>query len=426
MIFRGKVTANARNQKDAPNGIKSAGARSYQVGVVCGRRDPKTYVCDMAGSGTSGLFGTPKQVAVERGLAEFRSGRPVIVRSAGERVVALPVDGMSDQGLAAFRLLCAPERPHLLVTARRARALGLDASGPTGLAIGDLHNAAAIFSLAARAQVARHLEVVAVNETAPAAIELAKLAQLLPALLVADASATAVDANEPPLVDVAAEAVAQFRRTASASLAVVAETAIPLNGGIPARFVVFRDAVGGTPIAVIVGQPDLAQPVSVRLHSACLTGDVFGSRRCDCGDQLRLALPQLEQHGGGIILYLEQEGRGLGLANKIRAYQLQEAGLDTVDANTVLGFDDDERDYGIAVRMLQLLGCTRVRLLTNNPAKLDGLSNAGIDVSGRVPLQGPINSDNRRYLTAKATRAGHKLDHILGALAEPGEGSRES
>jgi GTP cyclohydrolase II len=380
----------------------------------------------MAGSGTSGLFGTPKQVAVERGLAEFRSGRPVIVTSAGERVVALPVDGMSDQRLAAFRLLCAPGRPHLLVTARRARALGLDAAGPTGLAIGDLHDAAAIFSLAARAQAARHLEVVAVGETAPAAIELAKLAQLLPALLVADASTAAVDANEPPLVEVAAEAVAQFQRTAIASLAVVAETAIPLNGGIPARFVVFRDAVGGTPIAVIIGQPDLAQPVSVRLHSACLTGDVFGSRRCDCGDQLRLALPQLEQHGGGIILYLEQEGRGLGLANKIRAYQLQEAGLDTVDANTVLGFDDDERDYGIAVRMLQLLGCTRVRLLTNNPAKLDGLSNAGIDVSGRVPLQGPINSDNRRYLTAKATRAGHKLDHILGALAEPGEGSRES
>ena len=154
----------------------------------------------------------------------------------------------------------------------------------------------------------------------------------------------------------------------------------------------------------------------VRLHSACLTGDVFGSRRCDCGDQLRLALPQLEQQGGGIILYLEQEGRGLGLANKIRTYQLQDAGLDTVDANTVLGFDDDERDYGVAVRMLQMLGCTRVRLLTNNPAKLEGLSHAGIDVSGRVPLQGPINSDNRRYLTAKATRAGHKLDHVLGVL----------
>ena len=221
-----------------------------------------------------------------------------------------------------------------------------------------------------------------------------------------------------PLVTVAADAVAKFRRTAAESLAVVAESAIPLNGGIAARFVIFRDALGGTPAAVIVGKPDLAQPVSVRLHSACLTGDVFGSRRCDCGDQLRLALAQLEQNGGGIIVYLEQEGRGVGLANNISAYRLQEAGLDTVDANTVLGFDDDERDYAVAVRMLQLLGCTRVRLLTNNPAKLDGLSHAGIDVSGRVPLQGPINSHNRRYLAAKATRAGHKLDHILGALAE--------
>jgi GTP cyclohydrolase II len=386
----------------------------------------KARVCDMAGSSTSGPFGAPKQVAVERGLAEFRSGRPVILTSTGERVAVLPVDGITDDGLVSFRRLCAPGRPHLLITARRARALGLDAAGPTGLAVGDLHDRAAIFSLATDAQVTRHLELVPAGETATAAIELAKLAQLLPALLVCRHGMDAANASELPLVTVAADAVAQFRRTAIESLAVVAETAIPLNGNIPARFVIFRDAVGGTPVAVIVGKPDLAQPVSVRLHSACLTGDVFGSRRCDCGDQLRLALAQLEQHGGGIILYLEQEGRGLGLANKIRAYHLQEAGLDTVDANTVLGFDDDERDYGVAVRMLQLLGCTRVRLLTNNPAKLEGLSQAGIDVSGRVPLHGPINSDNRRYLTAKATRAGHKLDHILGALADAGDESRKS
>jgi GTP cyclohydrolase II/ABC transporter substrate binding protein len=119
------------------------------------------------------------------------------------------------------------------------------------------------------------------------------------------------------------------------------------------------------------------------------------------------------------VLYLEQEGRGLGLANKILTYQLQDGGLDTVDANTVLGFDDDERDYGIAVRMLQMLGCTRVQLMTNNPSKLDGLSRAGIDVCGRVPLHGPINPENRRYLAAKATRSGHQLDPMLGALAEP-------
>jgi GTP cyclohydrolase II len=380
----------------------------------------------MSGSGKPGLFGRPEQVGVERGLAEFRSGRPVVLTSAAKAVVLLPVDGMTDQGLASFRRLCAPHRPYLLVTARRARALGVDSIGPTGLAIGDLHDAAAIFSLAADPQVTRHLELVPAGETAPAAIELAKLARLLPALLVGESGAEGANACNPPLMIVAAPAVAQFRRAAIESLAVVAEATIPLHGASAARFVIFRDGIGGTPVAVVVGKPDLAQPVLVRLHSACLTGDVFGSRRCDCGDQLRLTLPQLEAHGGGIILYLEQEGRGLGLANKIRTYQLQDAGLDTVDANTVLGFNDDERDYGVAVRMLQVLGCTRVRLLTNNPAKLDGLSHAGIDVSGRVPLQGPINSDNRRYLTAKATRAGHQLDHILGVLAEASEGPHES
>ena len=139
------------------------------------------------------------------------------------------------------------------------------------------------------------------------------------------------------------------------SLAVAAEADVPLNGALSARFVIFRDAIGGSSTAVIVGNPDMTRPVPLRLHSACLTGDVFGSRRCDCGDQLRLALSRLEDEGGGIILYLEQEGRGLGLANKMRAYELQDEGLDTLDANTTLGFDDDERDYGIAVRMLQIL-----------------------------------------------------------------------
>jgi GTP cyclohydrolase II len=174
------------------------------------------------------------------------------------------------------------------------------------------------------------------------------------------------------------------------------------------------------PVAVVIGSPDLTRPVPVRLHSACLTGDVFGSRRCDCGDQLRLALTQLSQQGGGIVLYLEQEGRGLGLANKIRTYQLQDEGLDTVDANSVIGFDDDERSYEVAARMLKLLGCTRICLMTNNPKKLDELSGAGIDVTGRLPLQGPIHADNRRYLEAKARRAGHQLDHVLDAVAEPG------
>ena len=210
-----------------------------------------------------------------------------------------------------------------------------------------------------------------------------------------------------------------FADDAIGSLIVASEASVPLNSGTPTRFVVFRDAMGGSPVAIIVGKPDFAKPVPVRLHSACLTGDVFGSRRCDCGDQLRLALTRLEDLGGGIILYLAQEGRGLGLANKMRTYQLQDDGLDTFDANTTLGFDDDERDYGIAARMLRMLNCTRIVLLTNNPAKLDGLTRAGIEIAGRMPLEAPINADNRRYMTAKAARAGHRLDHLTALLADP-------
>jgi GTP cyclohydrolase II len=253
---------------------------------------------------------------------------------------------------------------------------------------------------------------------AGAAIELAKLAQRLPALICADVAGAAAAGSAAALITVSADAIAAFREAAVASLQVAAQAQVPLSGGVSTRFVVFRDAIGGTATAVVVGRPDMARPVPVRLHSACLTGDVFGSRRCDCGDQLRLALVRLEEEGGGIILYLRQEGRGLGLANKMRTYQLQDDGLDTIDANATLGFDDDERDYGVAVRMLEALGCGRVLLLTNNPAKLDGLAQAGIEVSGRIPLHGPINADNRRYLTAKATRAGHKLDHVLTVLAE--------
>jgi len=376
----------------------------------------------MIGNGKSGLFGDTEQVAVERGVYEFRSERPIIMVSNEEVAAVLPVDGMTEERLGAFRALCLPAKPKLVISPRRAKAMGVESDGPVGVAIGDQSTAAAIFALVSDTQVTRQLDVLPAGEVADAAIALAKLAQRLPALLIADGRTAA--ANDASLVRVRADAVARFRQASIASLAVAAEATIPLNGDISAHFVIFRDRTGGTPTAIVVGRPDFSEPVPVRMHSACLTGDVFGSRRCDCGDQLRLALSQLNLYGGGVILYLEQEGRGLGLANKIRAYQLQDVGLDTVDANTVLGYDDDERDYGVAVRMLELLGCTRVRLLTNNPSKIDGLTQAGIDLFGRVPLQGPVNPDNRRYLTAKARRAGHQLDHLLGAFAEAAEPPR--
>lgn len=365
------------------------------------------------------MFGSPDRVLVKRGLAEFRSGRPVIFTSQSEKfLIALPVDGLDPARLHAFEHLCAPLRPRLVVTARRARALGVESAGPVALNLPDGVDIGMIHSLVADADADEAVSVDGpADERAAAAIELAKIAQRLPALLVADIESPANALIDPPLIVVKSEAVAAFRRNDIHSLEIASEAKVPLQGGLSTRFVVFRNAVGGGSVAVIVGDPDFSKPVPVRLHSACLTGDVFGSSRCDCGDQLRLALTRLKDEGGGVILYLEQEGRGLGLASKMRAYALQDAGLDTVDANTTLGYDDDERDYGIAARMLQKLNCTRVVLLTNNPAKHNGLTEAGIEVVGRKPLHAPINVHNRRYMTAKAMRAGHELDHLMIALA---------
>ncbi|MBO0757357.1 MAG: hypothetical protein J2P54_15980, partial [Bradyrhizobiaceae bacterium] len=254
-------------------------------------------------------------VAVDRGCAEFRSGRPVVMVSGVETLLSLPVEGLSARRLAAFTKLSAPNFPQLAITARRARALCLDVAEPVALKLSADVGAEVILSLAAAAKIDRPIEAIPAGLAAGASIELAKLALGLPAVLVAPAPARAV-ASDVPIVTVNAEAVAHFRRELVQSLRISADADMPLQGGLSARFVVFSDAIGGGSAAAIIGRPDPTRPVLVRLHSACLTGDVFGSRRCDCGDQLRLSLTQVDEAGGGIILYLAQEGRGVGLANK--------------------------------------------------------------------------------------------------------------
>lgn len=367
----------------------------------------------------AGGFGAAEDVAVERAIAEFQAGRPVIVDAAGERVVALPVDGLSAAGWPSFQALCVPARPQLAVTRRRARVLGLDVPGPVLLTLGAAVDRDAIVALAAGADVAGVSCEAAgtAGEAVARALDLAKLAHRFPALLVTDAAALA-PAARASFLSVGATALARAHDIILDSLAFVSEARIPLADGGAARFLVFRDAVGSTPVAVVVGDPDLAAAVNVRVHSACLTGDVFGSRRCDCGDQLKLAIAQLSQSGGGIVLYLEQEGRGLGLANKMRAYAFQDDGLDTVDANMMLGFEDDERNYAVAARMLRMMGVNRVRLLTNNPGKLEAMADGGIEVVGRVALITEINADNRRYLATKAARAGHLLAESADAAPD--------
>jgi GTP cyclohydrolase II len=371
------------------------------------------------------LFGTKGQIGVNRGLCEFHAGRPVLITGVDETLLTLPVEGLDAQRLAEFMALCAPAAPRLVITARRALALGLKATAPVALQLTAGQGVDTILALVADAEIDCALDVVPEGPAAAAAIQLAKLSQGLPAVLAANVTAEDAIAFEPKIITVEATTVSRFSDDAIRSLTIASEASMPLNSGTRARFVVFRDAMGGSSVAIIVGKPDFTKPVLVRLHSACLTGDVFGSRRCDCGDQLKLALARLEDARGGVLLYLAQEGRGLGLANKMRTYQMQEDGLDTVDANTTLGFDDDERDYGIAARMLQMLDCICVVLLTNNPAKLDGLTKAGIKIVSRMALEAPVNADNRRYLTAKVTRAGHRLDHLVASLADPTDSDRD-
>jgi GTP cyclohydrolase II len=367
---------------------------------------------------SSTLFGSKEHTSVSRGVAEFLSRRPVLITAPNETLLALPVEGLDSRRLTEFKALCAPSVPYLVITSRRAHALGIDAKSPMAMRLSADDNTDSILAFVTDATSDRIPEAAPACRAAAAAIQLVKLSQGLPAVLAADLGQN-VFTSEPEIITIEADAVGSFSDYAVQSLTLASEAAVPLNSGVSTRFIVFRDAMGGIEVAIIVGKPDLAKAVPVRLHSACLTADVFGSRRCDCGDQLRLAVARLDDLGGGIVLYLAQEGRGLGLANKMRTYRLQDDGLDTVDANTTLGFDDDERDYRVAARMLKMLKCTRVILLTNNPAKLDRLSKAGIEIVNRMPIEAPINADNRRYMTAKATRAGHRLDQLVAHLADP-------
>jgi GTP cyclohydrolase II len=394
-----------------------SGARCCTVAAIRMNKNGSLGMNEVQRGSSSALFGSRRHTSVSRGLGEFHGRRPVLITAKGEAMLALPVEGLDRLRLAEFRALCGPIGPQLILTERRALALGLDASTPMALQLPAGADADTILALVTDATNDRKPAARPASPAATAAIQLVKISQSLPAVLAANLVGHSI-AFEESIVRIEADAVADFADHATRSLIVASEASVPLNSGTPTRFVVFHDAIGGSQVAIIVGKPDFANPVPARLHSACLTGDVFGSRRCDCGDQLQLAVARIEDLGGGVILYLAQEGRGLGLANKMRTYQLQDEGLDTFDANTTLGFDDDERDYGIAAHMLRMLNCTRIVLLTNNPAKLDGLTKAGIEIAGRIPLDAPVNADNRRYMTVKAARAEHRLDHLTASLAD--------
>lgn len=244
-----------------------------------------------------------------------------------------------------------------------------------------------------------------------AALALAKLARLLPAMLGAPTRADAERrAAEMGILSIPIEDVLAYPDTAAASLRRVAEAAVPLADAPDARVVAFRAPDAGIEhLAIVIGRPETAEAPLIRLHSECFTGDLLGSLRCDCGPQLQTALRRIAAEGCGAVLYLAQEGRGIGLVNKLRAYALQDRGLDTLDANRALGWGADERRFLIAATMLRELGIKRLRLLTNNPEKVAALAACGTDVVGREALIVPPNGVNDRYLATKAARFGHLL-----------------
>jgi len=340
-------------------------------------------------------------------IAALRAGRPVRIDGPEPRVIV----AVETATLELLALLDSDNRARLLISGERAAALALanerdaaDPASPVLIERNDWLDASAALAIA---DPGRDLDRGPIGPLQPvhmdcaraaeAALALARLAGLLPALWLLDDQAAAAT--------VSAEDVERARTAPNVEL--VARAKLPLDGMPDTQIVAFRGSDDGQEhVALVVGAFG-GQPPLVRLHSECLTGDVFGSLKCDCGPQLKEALRIIGEAGGGVLLYLRQEGRGIGLANKLRAYALQDRGLDTVDANRRLGFGDDERDYAHAAAMLKALGIDRVRLLTNNPNKVAALEAEGIKVAERVAHHMPANPHNADYLAVKREKSGH-------------------
>ena len=348
-------------------------------------------------------------VAVRAAIALLRAGRPVRIEGPVPAAVLAVETGTQE----LLDLVDPEHRARLVISGERAAALNLanereaaDPGEPVIVEHAEWLDAAAAFAIA---DPGRDLDRAPVGplqpvhpdcaETARAALDLARSAGLLPAVWLL--------APETAEVSVSVDRIARERR--QPSVEIVARAKLPLDDMPPTQIVAFRASDDGQEHVALVVGAFAGKPPLVRLHSECLTGDVFGSLKCDCGPQLKEALHIIGANGGGVLLYLRQEGRGIGLANKIRAYSLQDRGLDTVDANLRLGFADDAREYGHAAAMLRALGIDRVRLLTNNPNKVKSLKATGIEVVERVAHQMPANPHNADYLTTKRKRSGHLL-----------------
>lgn len=358
-------------------------------------------------------------VAVERAAGDLRRGLPIAVfPEKGPASLIASAEIVSDEVINAMAAWSGAA-PHALLTHHRAATLKIrlytDLAVAVELPKEEHARAAKILADPTRDM---HDPLMgpwkanrgALSGAALASIQLAKHAELLPAVIETqiDRRDAAKLCRDEGLMGVAVGQIQTHATSEHLVLKIVARAQLPLSGAENTRVLAFRPTNGGREhLALIVGSPEPPGPVLVRLHSECLTGDLLGSLKCDCGDQLRGAVAAIGTQGTGILLYLAQEGRGIGLINKLKAYELQDQGFDTIDANQRLGFEADEREFAVAAEMLKHLGFSSVRLMTNNPDKVAQLSRHGIAVIERVAHQFPANPHNAAYIATKKARAGH-------------------
>ena len=357
--------------------------------------------------------------AVHRAIGELKRGTPVLLcgEPGAAGLAVLPAESAGAAGLRELAALAAAP-PVLLLTPGRAAAV-LRRPVPHGVAAVALRLSAMMGTSAAlrgladptAAQILPDEPELAgeAPRLAGAAIALAKLARLLPAVLAAPVAEEAASRwAAAGLLAVRADDIMAYPLRMATELRQVAQATVPLDGAPDARIVAFRAPDAGIEhLAILVGRPEGTEAPLVRLHSECFTGDLLGSLRCDCGAQLRGAIQRMGAEGAGVLLYLAQEGRGIGLVNKLRAYTMQDRGLDTVDANRALGWETDERNFLVAATMLDSLRIRSVRLLTNNPDKVTALAACGVAVLSRESHSFAPNGVNDRYLATKIERLGH-------------------
>jgi GTP cyclohydrolase II len=364
----------------------------------------------------------------ERALFDLRRGLPILMRHDGAAVLLRAVEGADDAAVVELQALGGSPARLVLSHHRMAAIAHPSTTDAVSIGLAPLPDAAALRTLAWQrgASLPPTATIAAGDSIERAALRLLGRAQLVPAALactVVPAQSVAVDAElaSGRLLAVDAAEALQLCESGPGRLARISDARVPLAEAENSRFVLFREADGvHEHVAIVIGErADWPNAVPVRLHSSCLTGDLFGSLRCDCGEQLRRGVAAINALGGGVLLYLSQEGRGIGLANKLRAYGLQDEGLDTIDADQVIGFSKDERDFRVAHEMLDELGITQILLLTNNPSKVAALQKAGIKVAGRRAIYGEVTSQNQRYLKTKARRHGHWLHELLTEQDEP-------